>query len=63
MQGDQPFELVGKLHAVLRLAACERIARKIVRVAQVIDAGDYVPNIFRFVAMPPTAVPPKLTPW
>ena len=40
VQGDQPFQIVGQLGAVLRLAAAEGIARRIMRVPQMIDAGN-----------------------
>ncbi len=39
MQRDEPFQIVGKFRAVLRLAFRESVARQVVGVAQVIDAG------------------------
>ncbi len=41
MQRDEPLELVGELRAMRRLAARERIALDVVRVDQVIDAGNH----------------------
>ena len=44
VQRDQTLEIVGKLHAVLRLAFREGVAGKIMRVAQMIDAGELREN-------------------
>ena len=41
VQRDDALEIVGQLGAVLRYAARERVARKIVRVAQVVDADQH----------------------
>ena len=40
MQRDEPLQLVGELGAVLRLAAREGVAREVVGVADVVDAGE-----------------------
>ena len=40
VQRDQPFQIVGQLGTVLRLAAAEGIARRIMRVPHMIDTGD-----------------------
>jgi hypothetical protein len=34
-----------------------------VGVAEVVDAGSIVPKVLRLPTMPPTEMPPKLTPW
>ncbi len=39
MERDEALQIVGKLRAMLRHAAREGVARKVVRVADVIDAG------------------------
>src|SRR5206468_1786735 len=38
VQDREPLQIVGKLRAVLRLAAAKGVARQVVRVAQMIDA-------------------------
>ena len=40
MQRDEPLEIVREIGAVFRLAADECVARKVMRVAQVINASD-----------------------
>ena len=41
MQRDQPFEIVGKLGAMRRLAFGKGVARPIMRVPQMIHAGQH----------------------
>jgi len=57
VQRDQAFQIVGEFGAVLRQADAERVARRIVRVADVVDAASMVPNILRLALMPPTEMP------
>ena len=47
----------------LRLAPGEGVARQVVGVPDVVDASDPGPNTFLLSVMPPTAMPPKFTPW
>jgi hypothetical protein len=46
-----------------RLAHAEGVARQVVRVADVVHAASSVPKVLRLPTMPPTEMPPKLTPW
>ena len=61
MQGDEAFEIVREI-APFRLAAAECVAVEVLRVAQVVDAGKQRAEPCGW-AMPPTDMPPKLTPW
>ncbi len=64
VQRDDPLELVGELAPCCGQAAREGVARQVVRVRQVIDARQQrADHILRLAAMPPTEMPPKLTPW
>ena len=40
MQRDEPLQIIGQLRPMLRLAAAEGVAGKVVRVAQMVDAAD-----------------------
>ena len=64
VQRDDALEVVGELGAVLRQAARERVALQVVGVAQVVDAAEHAcRSVLRLPTMPPTEMPPKLTPW
>jgi hypothetical protein len=50
MQQHQPLEVFGKLDAVRRLAAREGVAGEVVRVADVVDAGEQRPELLAVAA-------------
>jgi hypothetical protein len=63
VQLAQALEVVCELDPVLGLAARNAFLRQVVRMADVVDPATSAPKILRLPTMPPTAVPPKFTPW
>jgi hypothetical protein len=64
VQRAQALQVLGELAAVRWLAAGKGVAGEVMRVPDVIHGGEArAPNILRFADRPPTAMPPKFTPW
>ena len=64
MQGDDSFEFVGKMRAPFGFALRESLLGAIIgRLADDRRRRGVTPNTLRLATMPPTAVPPKPTPW
>ena len=63
MQRDQALQVVGELGAVLGLAALKALRARSWVWRMWSTPASSVPNILRLATMPPTEMPPKLTPW
>ena len=62
MQRDDALQLVGELRAMLRLALVKAFFSGRCVCGMWSTPASSVPNILRLVTMPPTEMPPKLTP-